>query len=160
MKHMVLMTILAATGSVVLAQQGSGGCAPVAGSTPAITVVPSATTGSSTNAVNSWAELRSIYAKLQPIEKNLFDNDPDIKALSQQCKDAEQALRELDKKRQELIAAKLLTDPTAAPLAKRRAELLAQARTMHPAGAPFLGATNRSSRTGGVPAPQAPAKTP
>jgi len=160
MKNMVLMTILAATGSVVLAQQGSWSGAPVAGGTSAIPVVPSAATGSSTNAVNPWAELRGIQVKLQPIEENLVKSDPDIKALFQQCMDAQQALQELDKKRQDLIAAKLLADPAVAPLAKRRAELLAQARTMHPAGAPFLGATNRSSRTGGVPAPQAPAKTP
>lgn len=105
---------------------------------PATATTPSVATNApagKTNAVSFFIELRDIEAKLYPIEQALAKTEPDLKALVQQRKDMQQALMQLDKKRMDLITAKLLANPATAPLVKRRAELQAK-RTAAQSGAP------------------------
>jgi len=152
MKRTALLGMMAAMfGGVVLAQQ-----APVPHAPAAVSAVPRV----ATNDASLWVELRDIQTKLHPFEENLAKNDPEVKALVQQRKDAEQLLQKLDKQRRDLVAAKLLADPAAAPLVKRRAELMTKAQELRSAVAPVLSGPNNPLTRGGAPASPAPAKTP
>jgi hypothetical protein len=143
-KSAIVLIVTAMFGSLALAQPATAPRAPAGAGLRA-----------STNDVIFWAELRDLQAKLRTSEATLISTDPEIKALTQQCKDAQQLMQDLDKKRREMIAAKQLADPAVGPLLKRRAELMVKIQGMRSAVA--VG----SAGPEGVPAPpQAPAKSP
>jgi hypothetical protein len=162
MKHMALMTILAATGSVVLAQQGGGGVgAPVAGGAPALAVVPSAATiSSTTNATGKpdvaklqalYAELITISKELQPEEQILQASDADLKALNEKKLLAQQGLRDLENQRRALVDAKLSADPKVAPLVARRRELQQSLSELRPPMSPATNARENHAGYGARP---------
>ena len=157
MKRAMLLMALAMTGSAVLAQE-----APVAHTTALITP---AGAHAATNETPPWVELRDLQSKIHPLQETLTKNDPEIKALLQQRKDAEQFLADLDEKRRTLIQNKLLADPTVGPLVKRRAELLARIQEMRTAGKTVPPASIEILNREGIPAPapnpaSAPARAP
>jgi len=135
----------------------------MAQSAPAPAQAPRATAGTaaSTNEIKIRIELREIQSKLGPIQDTIIKTDPDIKANQQQCQEAEQLRGNLDKKRRELIEAKLQADPTAAPLLKRRTELVVKIQEMRNAGEPIPGPDlEMASRLGMPPAPRPAPKAP
>ena len=156
MKRMFLMTILAATGSMVLAQQAPGAGASVAGGAPAIAPVPPTTVSSATNAVGSrpdlakvqaiFAELSSLSKDLRPQEEQIQANDPDLKALVEKREAAMQVVKDLETKRRDLIDAKLSADPKLAPLVAKRRELQQTLKDMRPPAA--SGGPAGANRTG------------
>ena len=145
MKRVIWLMVFVLTGGVVLSQQ-----APVTVRPATAAAAGGMQHGATNNA--PWMELRDIQAKLRPIEDALVKSDAEIQALLQQRKDAEQFLQDLDKKRRDLMAAKLLANPEAAPLVRRRAELLAKAQELRGAGGTVAPATAElSGRTGASP---------
>lgn len=147
MKRMVLTTILVATGSMVLAQQGPGAGAPAAGGSLAIAPVPAPGATSATNAVSGkldfakmqaiYAELNAIGKELQPREKELQADDPDLKAVADKQVAERQVMNGLETQRRELMDKKLSADPKIAPLVARRHELQQTLREMRPAALPM-----------------------
>ena len=126
---------------------------------------PAAGTRAQTNDASPWIELRDIQAKIHPIEEKM-KIDADYKALMQQRADAEHAIMNLDQKMREWLKAKLMQDPAGAPLAKRRAELLAKVDELRTANAKASVSANDLGLTSrlGIPAKAtddpAPAKKP
>ena len=87
-----------------------------------------------------------------------MENDADLKALIQQRKDAQKLIEDLDAKRRALVEAKLLADPTAAPLVQKRKELNEKIQAMRAVpGLPITNMTADPTRPGGLmPRPPAP----
>jgi hypothetical protein len=145
MKHKILATILAATGSVVLAQQNPKAGVPVAGA-PAMATVPSAAGSFQTNDIGHldiaklqaiFAELGSINNELRPQEQNIQLNDVDLKVLLEKKYAAQRAVLELENQRRELIDRKLSTDPKFAALVARRLELQQTLKNLRSAMSPM-----------------------
>ena len=141
----ILATILAATGSVVLAQQDPKAGVPVAGGAPAIAAVSPAAGSFQTNDIGHldiaklqaiFAELGSINTELRPQEQNIQLNDVDLKVLLEKKYEAQQAVLELDNQRRELIDRKLSADPKFATLVARRLELQQTLKTLRSAMSP------------------------
>lgn len=151
MKSTLFLICTLSAVSVAMAQQPAAPQPPAAGAAAA----------AATNAAKPWVELRDIQAKLHPMEESLVDTDPEIKALLQKRKEAQQLLQDLDKKRRDTIEARLLANPAAAALIKRRTELLAKIQEMRSAGEAVQPGPNAElSNRLGVPVTRAPAKAP
>ena len=95
MKTLGLMMIVAATGRMALAQGAPGFHASVTNSPP---MTPTA-------AINAQNDMRAVLVALHPIEERIAKTDPDIVALTEQCKAAQRVLLDLDKQRRDLLAA-------------------------------------------------------
>ena len=134
MKRTVLMTILAVSGAMVLAQ-GAGAGVSAAGGATAAAVVPSVNASAMTNAVSGKpdlsriqaidAELRAIIKVLRPEQEKLLQaNDPELKALTEKAVAAQQLVSDLEEQRREWIDKQLSANPKLAPFVEKRRELL------------------------------------
>lgn len=163
MKRMILMMILTATVSAVMAQQEPLPGTPAAGGA-SIKAVPTATGTSVTNmgvrpdmakVQAIYAELGTISKELRPQEEKLQASDPEFKTLTEKLMVAQQALRDLDTQRRDLMDTKLSADPALAPLVAKRRELQQALKDMRPAGFPG-GANMQGPRNGFGPRRMAP----
>lgn len=165
MKRTILMTILAVTGGLVLAQ-GTGAGASAAGGATAPAVVPSVNALATTNAVSGKpdlskiqaidVELRAIIKVLRPEQEKLLQaNDPELKALTEKASAAQQVVTDLESQRREWIDKQLSENPKLAPLEEKRRELLRTLNAMRssaspraiPAPAPIPGADQSAGQT-------------
>ena len=133
MKRMAMMTALAMAGGLALAQErpagpGPDGRKPIPAFSASPTPASSGTNASARTEV--LVKLGQIQKELSPIEAKIAEADPEIKALVQKEKDLYQQIMELEKKRRELMDARLAADPKAAPLAASRKELRAKMKEL------------------------------
>ena len=146
MKRMFRMTILvtsfAISAGVVLAQSAPVPVAPASMPVAPASIVAS-TNAASTNAVSGkpdlakmqaiFSELGSLNQELRAEEEKLQASDPDVKALIEKKTAAQQAVRDLETQRRELVDKKLSADPKLALQVARRHELQQTLRALRPA---------------------------
>jgi hypothetical protein len=149
MKRMVMLTALAMAGGLAVAQDrpagpGADGRKPIPAFSASATPLQSGTNSSARAEV--LGKLRQVQQKLGPIAAKIAETDPEIKALVQKQKELQQQYMEAEKKRMELMDARLSADPTAAPLVAQRKELQAKMQE--------FGVMGGGPRPGGGPGPR------
>lgn len=146
MKRAILTLLVTATGSLTMAQTttvaGAASTGPAAAPTP---VMGSPASGASTNAAKAKpepiksasviAEFSAINKELAAQELKLREEDPEIKALDEKRRAAQQTVTDIATQMRLLVNERLAADPKFAPLLTKRAELL---QSVQPAGASGL----------------------